>query len=75
MNAAAHPSIIKRTRVHVGPVAAAGAAGAPCARAEKRVRLLEHEGVVRAIELTCSCGEVSVVELDYDRPRPRGEGA
>lgn len=34
----------------------------------KSVRLLELEQVVHAIEFTCSCGEVSVVELDYPEP-------
>ncbi len=34
----------------------------------KSVRLLEIEQVVRAIEFTCSCGETSVVELDYPEP-------
>jgi len=37
--------------------------GTPVCR--KSVRLLELEQVVHAIEFTCSCGEVSVVELDY----------
>ena len=32
----------------------------------KSVKLLEHEGVVHAIELVCSCGEVTVLELEYD---------
>jgi len=32
---------------------------------EKAVRLLEEDGRVTAIELTCSCGEVTVVELLY----------
>ena len=34
----------------------------------KSVRLLETEQVVHAIEFTCSCGEVSVVELEYPEP-------
>ncbi|MCP3914779.1 MAG: hypothetical protein GY711_04365 [bacterium] len=37
----------------------------PSATCEKAVRLLESEGLARAIEITCSCGEVTVVELDY----------
>jgi len=32
---------------------------------EKRVRLLEENGLVSAIELVCGCGEVTVVELEY----------
>ncbi len=35
---------------------------------QKQVQLLEDEGVVRAIELTCSCGEVTVIELEYTDP-------
>ena len=29
------------------------------------VRLLEEGGVVHALELTCSCGDVTVIELRY----------
>jgi hypothetical protein len=29
------------------------------------VRLLSSGGLVHAIEITCSCGEVALVELDY----------
>lgn len=32
---------------------------------EPGVRLLRAGGVVHAIEITCSCGEVALVELDY----------
>lgn len=72
-----NPTIIKRDRVqvaanpvpvgakaHASHAAAHGAAGAHAGDA-KSVRLLEHDGRVRAIELTCSCGEVTVIELDY----------
>jgi hypothetical protein len=32
-------------------------------------RLLRADGVVRAIEVTCACGEVTVLELEYaDQP-------
>jgi hypothetical protein len=37
---------------------------------EKAVRLLEDEGAVVAIELSCSCGEVTVVELEYAETPP-----
>ena len=40
--------------------------GTPVCR--KSVRLLEVEQVVHAIEFTCSCGEKTVVELDYPEP-------
>ena len=32
---------------------------------EKGVRLLQEDGEVRAIELVCSCGEVTLIELEY----------
>lgn len=32
----------------------------------KSAKLLEFEGQVRAIEFRCSCGDVTVLELDYD---------
>lgn len=32
---------------------------------EKGVRLLEEDGEVRAIELVCSCGEVTLIQLEY----------
>jgi hypothetical protein len=36
------------------------------------VRLLRIEGAVQALEVTCSCGELTVVELDYQASK---EGA
>lgn len=65
-------SIIKSARVQVtagqapkvAPVRLVeGAAG--CASGEKAVRLLEDQGRVIGIEFTCSCGEVTAVELLY----------
>lgn len=38
---------------------------------KKAVRLLEEQGVVHALELTCSCGEVTVVELHYPESAPQ----
>lgn len=68
------PSIIKHDRVRIdagAPVAAFEPAPEPCAgrSVPKGVRLLERDGRVHAIELTCACGDVSVVELDYGAPR------
>lgn len=38
---------------------------------EKSVRVLKREGVVLAVEFTCSCGDTSVVELALeDAPQP-----
>jgi len=59
-------SIIKSgsvRKLEPGTPQPAGPRRVPACR--KSVRLLEVEQVVRAIEFTCSCGEVSVVELDF----------
>ena len=32
----------------------------------KSARLFEIGGVAKAVEVTCSCGEVHVVELDFE---------
>ena len=76
------PTILKRDRVRVQsalahPAARRGGgpaqrgttdgAAADCARS---VRLLREGGVLRALEVTCSCGEVTVVELIYPNPDP-----
>lgn len=63
------PVIIKRERVAFGPQPSPGerTASASCGSAKTRraVRAIEQDGVVVAVELTCSCGEVSLVELRY----------
>ena len=60
--------IIKKSRVQVEE-------GAPSRRVDrsrarstctKSARLLEEDGLVRAVELTCSCGETTVLELEYE---------
>lgn len=33
---------------------------------EKRIQILQDGGVVRAIEVHCTCGETTVVELEYE---------
>jgi len=53
MTGAAQPHDRKRDRADCAPPT------------EKSVRLLEQQGQVRAIELTCDCGEVTVIELQY----------
>lgn len=62
-------SIIKKELVRLS---ASGAAPAPArgpaaraARHQKAVQLVRVDGRVAALELTCSCGERSVVELEY----------
>lgn len=62
-------SIIKRERVQVGRSGAAAASrraaepgSAPCAAKAQAVVVA---GLVHGIEVTCACGEVMLVELDY----------
>jgi len=42
--------------------------GGGSGRCRKEVELLREDGVVHAIQLRCSCGEVTVVELSYPEP-------
>lgn len=56
-------SIIKRQRVTLEPYSPIADAGGACLH-EKSVRVLKREGKVMALELTCSCGEITVVEFD-----------
>lgn len=64
-------SIIKKELVRLGEPAASGdnALARPAAarpgRHKKAVKLVRVGQRVAALELTCSCGEVSVVEFDY----------
>lgn len=67
-------AIVKKQFVQVDAQEhAAAARGSSAPRAcKKSVRLLRIEGVVQALEVTCSCGELTVVELDYQASK---EGA
>ena len=58
-----NPVIIKHRNVRVQ------ASSAPCADG-KSVELLRDGDVVRALQVRCSCGEVTVVEFDYPEPPP-----
>lgn len=62
-------SIIKRELVRLAEAGAAPAgarATAPrAARHQKSVQLVRVGARVRALELVCSCGEKSVIELEY----------
>ena len=61
-------SIIKNHLVRLD-VTASGSAPArtrPSCRPAKEVRLLRVDGVVRAIELSCSCGETTVLQLEFE---------
>ena len=60
--------IIKRAHVHVGqPTSHASGVGRGHGQtlAAQGVKLLREGDDVRAIEITCACGEITVVELQY----------
>ncbi len=66
--------IIKRSRVQFAEASAANEAapvqlvhspGHSNTDGQKTVRLLDESGRVRAIELTCTCGDVTAIELIY----------
>jgi len=63
------PSIIKHEHVRLEHAPGGAESGTTGARCAKSVRLLEVEGTVRALELRCSCGEATVIELDYAEPQ------
>lgn len=64
-------SIIKHHAVRLDPDEAPASALPQRPRAgQKRVELLRVDGRVRALEITCACGEKTVVELDYPDEKP-----
>lgn len=77
--------IIKHQRVRLNeprgalPSKPNGAASAHAASAHRKwVELVIHDARARAIELTCSCGEVTLIELVIDAraaEAERGEAA
>jgi hypothetical protein len=44
-------------------------------RGKKSVELLRVGPRVQAVQLTCSCGEVSVIEFDYPEDSPSGDAS
>ena len=71
-------SVIKRESVRFDAARPAPGAAprAACKGGPKQAaRLLRAGGVVRAIEVTCACGEVTVLELEFDPPRPGAKEA
>jgi len=63
-------SIIKHDRVRLGDCDAELPAALPArarggVRCKKSVQLLREAEIVHAIEVRCSCGEVTVVEIEY----------
>jgi hypothetical protein len=64
--------VIKRERVQLGTPARKASAKSPSCAPHghgRGVRLVKIDGRIAAIELTCSCGEVSMLELCYDEPK------
>ncbi|MBK8180324.1 MAG: hypothetical protein IPK67_15820 [Planctomycetes bacterium] len=76
-------SIIKHDRVSLEeaagvpsalPARTPGSAGGGKSgtRCKKGVELLRENGVVHAIEVRCSCGETTLIELEYAPERGAG---
>jgi hypothetical protein len=60
--------VIKKSHVRAGEVPGLVGTGAR-ARCTKSARLVVLQGRARAVELTCSCGERTVLELVYEDER------
>ena len=59
------PALIRSSEVRVSPNRAwVGPPGEHCAEPAD-VEVEEHQGVVVAVRLTCSCGRETRIELDY----------
>jgi hypothetical protein len=69
------PSIIKNSSVRATHPGASFARPSATRACEKSVELLRQGGVVHALQLTCSCGDTTVVELDYPQPHLPEESA
>jgi hypothetical protein len=67
--------ILKHPFVKVAGHGAGGASARGPQHGRASARLVEAGGEVRAIEITCACGETSLVELVFDARREEGEGA
>ncbi len=57
--------VIKKDRVWVA--ATNGREPAPAGRAQPQVRLFHLHERAQALEVTCRCGEVSLVEIELER--------
>lgn len=65
--------IIKRAQVQLASVQAPrpGVSGAATpGTVRKRAALVQDEGRPLAIEVTCSCGEVTLIEIELDAEAP-----
>jgi hypothetical protein len=71
-----HQGIIKREHVRIDGDRASDAhtpsalAPAKARCGKKSVVLVEHAGEVRALEFTCGCGEVTLIELLLEAEKP-----
>lgn len=76
------PTILKRDQVRIEPVTTPDltvegpdmtvmpALPSGATACEKAIRLLEEAGQIRALEVTCSCGEQTVIALEYPEQSP-----
>jgi hypothetical protein len=69
-------SIIKRDSINLDPERPSSSVSAPSKKhaRERGARFLRVDGVVRAIQVTCACGEEIVLELEFEA-EPREEKA
>jgi hypothetical protein len=58
-------TVIKSSRVRLEERPRRSPTAAPAGPHGKSVRAIRVDGEIRAIELRCDCGEVTVVELEY----------
>lgn len=58
--------IIKRDRVVLPGGTAPSPLRSSATPCKKSVRTLLHDGLARALEITCSCGETTLVELEIE---------
>jgi hypothetical protein len=58
--------IIKKSAVRIEDRPRGRRAAAEPEHASKRARLIHVDGRVAGIEVRCDCGEVTVLELDYE---------
>lgn len=66
--------VIKKERVRVGESEGPSTPGGGASHAPvPGVRLVRLEGRVHAIEVTCRCGEVSLLEIEYEDATNRVE--
>jgi hypothetical protein len=66
MDAARPGAVVPADRVKVAPdVVPIGAPRPGEARGEPRIQLVREDGVIRAIDVHCSCGEWIRIRCDY----------